>query len=118
MNNVYILTEEQFNAIASCVLDGDRCLDENIEIAQDACYNIKPIHPILHIKKECGINLIDEVNKLCGAISSINSGNQHMVKNDAGDICYWQREEWVRWMLDEMLPQGLDAVTKVKGEEP
>jgi len=43
---VYILTEDQFNAIASCILDGDRCLDENIEVAVDVCNNLKPSAPV------------------------------------------------------------------------
>lgn len=42
----YILTEDQFNTIASCVLDGDRCLDENIEIAVELCQTLLPSDPI------------------------------------------------------------------------
>lgn len=42
-----------------------------------------------------------------GALSSVNSGHQHQITvND--EPAYWQTGEWVRWILDEVLP-GVDA---------
>lgn len=40
----------------------------------------------------------------CSVISSINSGTANRVKIGSEPV-YWQREEWVRWALDEVLPK-------------
>ncbi|GEM_PF-6669013 len=37
------------------------------------------------------------------ALSSINRGDVHRVKV-GDDLCYWQREEWVDWAAQEVLP--------------
>lgn len=60
-------------------------------------------------------DLLREINNLCGAISSLNSGHPHAMELN-GERVYWQREEWVRWMLDEMLPNARAAITKATGE--
>ena len=36
-------------------------------------------------------------------ISSINQGKQHALTRNEETV-FWQREEWVRWALDEVLP--------------
>lgn len=55
-----------------------------------------------------------------GVIGSINTGPNHQVKI-GGDICFWQREEWVRWAQDEVLPKindALSAATQVAAVAP
>lgn len=57
--------------------------------------------------------LLKELNNLCGAISSLNSGKQHAIEMNSERV-YWQREEWVRWMLDEMIPNARAAIAKAE----
>lgn len=56
-------------------------------------------------------DLLEELKDLCGAISSMNASRHQAIVMD-GDLCYWQREEWVRWMLDEILPHARAAIAK------
>ena len=49
------------------------------------------------------------LRNLVGAVSSINSGKVHEL-TVSGERVYWQREEWVRWMLDEILPSARAAI--------
>lgn len=42
-------------------------------------------------------------------ISSINEGKQHLIITD-DDRGFFQREEWVRWAIDEVLPQIKEAL--------
>ena len=50
-----------------------------------------------------------------GALSSVNSGHQHQITvNDEPD--YWQRGEWVRWILDEVLPEIETTINATKAE--
>lgn len=51
--------------------------------------------------------LLAALQDVRGALSSVNSGHQHQITvND--EPAYWQTGEWVRWILDEVLP-GVDA---------
>jgi hypothetical protein len=48
-------------------------------------------------------------------ISSINQGKQHaLTHND--ETVFWQREEWVRWALDEVLPLIEEALAQPEQE--
>lgn len=50
-----------------------------------------------------------------GALSSVNSGHQHQITvND--EPAYWQRGEWVRWILDEVLPEIETTINATKAE--
>lgn len=50
-----------------------------------------------------------------GALSSVNSGHQHQITvND--EPAYWQTGEWVRWILDEVLPVVDAAINTTKAE--
>jgi hypothetical protein len=51
------------------------------------------------------VNALDDARSV---ISSINSGRSHEIRIN-GETCYWQREEWVRWALDDVLPR-IEAV--------
>ena len=59
-------------------------------------------------------DLLVALEMICGAISSINSGPQHAIEINE-ERTYWQREDWVRWMLDEILPAARAVSTKAKG---
>lgn len=41
-------------------------------------------------------------------ISSINTGPSHQVRVNE-EVCFWQREEWVRWAVDDVLPRVVAA---------
>lgn len=49
------------------------------------------------------ISLIEASKQARSVISSINAGKQHALTKN-GETVFWQREEWVRWALDEVLP--------------
>jgi len=55
------------------------------------------------------------LRNLVGAVSSINSGKGHEL-TVSGERVYWQREEWVRWMLDEILPSARAAIDAARAE--
>ena len=40
---------------------------------------------------------------------SINRGDSHRVKV-GDDVCYWQRDEWVQWAINEVLPMVNAAI--------
>lgn len=61
-------------------------------------------------------DLLEELKDLCGAISSINASRHQAIVMD-GDLCYWQREEWVKWMLDEILPHARAVIDKATGDQ-
>ncbi len=44
-------------------------------------------------------------------ISSINQGKQHFIVID-DDRGFFQRAEWVRWAIDEVLPQIKEALER------
>jgi len=47
------------------------------------------------------MNMDSKVSELIGAIRSINRARQHEIKIEADDEpCYWQRKEWVDWILE------------------
>jgi len=52
--------------------------------------------------------------------ASINAGKRHAIQVDE-ETCFWQREEWVRWAIDEVLPeirQALAAIREALSEHP
>lgn len=53
-----------------------------------------------------------EVLKLArSVISSINRGKQHALTHNEETV-FWQREEWVQWALDEVLPLIEEALAQ------
>ena len=48
-------------------------------------------------------------------ISSINQGKQHALTRNEETV-FWQREEWVRWALDEVLPLIDEALAQPEQE--
>lgn len=59
-------------------------------------------------------DLLQEIRTLCAAASTLNSGKVHAIELN-NEIVYWQREEWIRWMLDEILPNARAAIAKATG---
>jgi len=53
--------------------------------------------------------IIEAMKDAKSVIGSINSGKANAL-NIGGETVYWQREEWVRWALDEVLPQLEKAI--------
>ena len=52
----------------------------------------------------------DEALKMAmGVLLSINQGKQHLIVID-DDRGFFQREEWVRWAIDEVVPQIKEAL--------
>jgi hypothetical protein len=60
---------------------------------------------------------IEAMKQARSVISSINSGRQHEIKKN-GETVFWQREEWVRWGLDEVLPLIDQAIAEAEKQEP
>lgn len=60
-------------------------------------------------------DLIAALKEARSVVSSVNAGARHkLVVND--EPVFWQREEWVRWALDEVLPM-VDAAIADCGAE-
>ena len=57
--------------------------------------------------------LLDALTDLASALSSLNSGPSHAIQV-TGERVYWQREEWVRWILDEKLPEARAAIAQAE----
>ena len=57
------------------------------------------------------LELVQAVKDAKGAISTINSSRHHKLIIDDAPV-YWQTEEWVRWMLDEVKPELDNIVIK------
>jgi hypothetical protein len=49
-------------------------------------------------------------------IGTINTGKLHTL-TIGDETVYWQREEWVRWALDEVLPQLDKAIANAEKQE-
>lgn len=45
--------------------------------------------------------------------ASINAGKHHVIQVD-DEKCFWQREEWVRWAIDEVLPEIREALATIR----
>lgn len=45
--------------------------------------------------------------------ASINAGKHHVIQID-DEKCFWQREEWVRWAIDEVLPEIREALSAIR----
>ena len=45
--------------------------------------------------------------------ASINAGKRHAIQVDE-ETCFWQREEWVRWAIDEVLPEIRQALAAIR----
>jgi hypothetical protein len=55
--------------------------------------------------------LKDLVRELAGAIASINRAPHHVVEVDGDDdICYYQRKEWVDWII-QLADDAMEVVT-------
>jgi hypothetical protein len=55
--------------------------------------------------------LKDLVRELAGAIASINRAPHHVVEVDGDDdICYYQRKEWVDWII-QLADDAIEVVT-------
>lgn len=60
-----------------------------------------------------------KVSKLIGAIRSINRSKRHEIKIDGDDdVCYWQRKEWVDWILELANEAEAEMLTHNKLDEP
>lgn len=74
-----------------------------------------------------GEALAKALHDVCLSASSLNSGPSHRIEVN-GEPVYWQREEWIRWMLDEVLPDARKVLnahtmrakpdTQPKGTQP
>ncbi len=60
---------------------------------------------------------IEALKEAKSVIGSINSGKANALTIGAETV-YWQREEWVRWALDEVLPQLEKAIDAAEKQEP
>ncbi len=61
--------------------------------------------------------IIEALKEAKSVIGSINSGKANAL-TIGGETVYWQREEWVRWALDEVLPQLEKAIDAAEKQEP
>jgi len=77
----------------------------------EAAYNrIKELNAELAaLRAECQ-RLRAALKNITLAASNLNAGDGQALKVN-GERVYWQREEWVRWMLDEVVPQAEAAIT-------
>lgn len=59
------------------------------------------------------VELLREVKSV---LSSINRSRHHQVEIEGDDPAYWQREEWVNWAVNEVLPRVDAALAAHIGE--
>lgn len=53
------------------------------------------------VKGEMIDKLQSRIKELESAIKTINCSNQHFIEiGEDKDPCFWQRKEWVEWILD------------------
>jgi hypothetical protein len=60
---------------------------------------------------------IEALKEAKSVIGSINSGKANAL-TIGGETVYWQRKEWVRWALDEVLPLIEQAIAETEKQEP
>ena len=60
---------------------------------------------------------IEAMKQARSVISSINAGKNNALRKN-NETVFWQREEWVRWALDEVLPVLNQAIAKAEKQEP
>ena len=77
--------------------------------AWDAAKELRRLH-------EVNAELVEALDDICSAVGSINAAKQHYFEVN-GDGRYWQRKEWVRWILDEIIPNSRAAIAKAIGEQ-
>lgn len=58
---------------------------------------------------------IEAMKQARSVISSINAGKNNALRKN-NETVFWQREEWVRWALDEVLPVLNQAIAKAEKE--
>jgi len=76
-----------------------------------------PVAEVFAIVKQQRDDLLAALKEAQCVISSINAGKANKLKVDDDDEpVYWQREEWVKWARDEVLPQINSAISKVEGK--
>ena len=61
--------------------------------------------------------MIEALKEAKSVIGSINSGKENAL-TIGGETVFWQREEWVRWALDEVLPLIEQAIAEAEKQEP
>lgn len=61
--------------------------------------------------------MIETMKEAKSVIGSINSGKSNAL-TIGGETVFWQREEWVRWALDEVLPLIEQAIAEAEKQEP
>jgi hypothetical protein len=57
---------------------------------------------------------IEAMKEARSVIRSINASRHHQI-TVGGETVYWQRDEWVRWALDEVLPVIDQAIARAEG---
>ena len=60
---------------------------------------------------------IEALKEAKSVIGSINSGKANAL-TIGGETVYWQRKEWVRWALDEVLPLIEQAIAEAEKQRP
>ena len=60
---------------------------------------------------------IEALKDAGSVIRSINAGKANAL-TIGGETVFWQREEWVRWALDEVLPLIDQAIAEAEKQEP
>ncbi len=60
---------------------------------------------------------IEALKEAKSVIGSINSGKANAL-TIGGETVFWQREEWVRWALDEVLPLIDQAIAEAEKQKP
>ena len=58
---------------------------------------------------------IEAMKQARSVISSINAGKNNALRKN-NETVFWQREEWVRWALDEVLPVLNQAIAEAEKE--
>ena len=58
------------------------------------------IEKMLNIQNSKNENLIKKAEELISGVRTVNQSSYHVVDNvDDDEPCFWQREEWIKWIL-------------------
>jgi len=74
-------------------------------------------HGIEDTRPDLKAKLVEAMKSLIGGIRSINKSDHHKVNIEGDDEpCYWQREEWIKWILEEA-DKAEEIINTLTGDE-
>ena len=77
------------------------------------CDHIAASGKVIALTAEAAQQIEEAFENAESVAASINAGKHHVIQVD-DEKCFWQREEWVRWAIDEVLPEIREALATIR----